>query len=347
MGTILPESLEREIAALTTGEKRALATMLRRMVAEETSPRGTPDECPLCHHGKVVKKGRAKDRTQRWLCRGCGRTFGESTMRVLLQSKLGRDTWLAYAEGMAEGASLRDLAERCGVCLKTSWFMRMRLCEAMGSHLDAFASGPGVAVEVDGTMLHESLSGNPMSGGFGMPRVPHKSGKSLHVRGVSGQLACVVCAANDRGGAICELVGRAHSTADAIFGALDGRIEGGTPVATDDLHAYDSVCERLGCPHEVKPAKPARGERALGLVNALHRRLADFLRPFNGVATRRLQRYLDWFCWTEQFRSSAADARELVSREALSGGYETTVREIFNEPRFQMEYWEARGWSAS
>lgn len=53
MGTILPESLEREIAALTTDEKRALATM-----------------------------------------------------RVLLQSKLGRDTWLAYAEGMADGASL-------------------------------------------------------------------------------------------------------------------------------------------------------------------------------------------------------------------------------------------------
>lgn len=57
MGKILPESLEREIAALTTDEKRELATMLRRMVADETSPRGTPGECPLCHHAHVVEEG--------------------------------------------------------------------------------------------------------------------------------------------------------------------------------------------------------------------------------------------------------------------------------------------------
>lgn len=74
MGKVLPESLEREIAALTTDEKRELATMLRRMVADETSPRGTPVECPLCHHAHVVKKRRARNKTQRWKCRGCGRT---------------------------------------------------------------------------------------------------------------------------------------------------------------------------------------------------------------------------------------------------------------------------------
>ena len=166
------------------------------------------------------------------------------------------------------------------------------------------------------------------------------------MRGGSGQLACVGGAANARGGCICELVGRAHGTADAIRAALEGRVEPGTPFATDDLAAYDQVCEALGLEHEVRPARPKPGEGALGMVNALHKRLADFLRPFNGVATRRLQRYLWWFCWAEQFRHGDADRRELVSREALRGGYETTVREIFAEPRFQMGYWEARGWSA-
>ena len=345
---MLPEPVERMVEAMTTEEKRSLAEALMRMVAAETAPaEGDPTECPLCHHARFVRKGHGADGSQRWLCRGCGRTFGRRTMRVIAQSKLDRDTWLAYAEGMAGGLTLRELAERCGVCLKTSWFMRMRICEAMSSHLDGFRSGPGVSVEVDGTMLHESLSGNGSRGSFEMPRRRHKSGRSLHVRGVSGQLACVVCAANDRGDVVCELVGRAHSTAAAVRAALEGRLLPGTPVATDDLSLYGPVCDGLGLDHEVRPSRPKPGDGALGMVNALHKRLADFLRPFNGVATRRLGRYLVWFSWTQQFRGGSADMRELVSREALSGGYETTVRGIFAEPRFQMEYWEAKGWSAA
>ncbi|MBP3885846.1 MAG: hypothetical protein J6D54_13045 [Olsenella sp.] len=40
MESILPESLEREIAAMTTDQKRSLAAALRRMIAEEMSPVG-------------------------------------------------------------------------------------------------------------------------------------------------------------------------------------------------------------------------------------------------------------------------------------------------------------------
>lgn len=33
----------------------------------------------------------------------------------------------------------------------------------------------------------------------------------------------------------------------------------------------------------------------INMVNALRSHLADFMRPFHDVTTRRLQRYLDWF----------------------------------------------------
>lgn len=346
MEIILPEALRREVEALDTDGKRELAAQLRLMIAEEMAPvAAEPGACPRCGCAHVVGKG-GSGASRRWLCRGCGRTFSVSTGSVLGQSKLDEGTWQAYAEGMADGATLRELADRCHVCLKTSWFMRMRLCEAMGARLDPFVSGPGVGVEVDGTMLHESLSGNNRKGPFEMPRERHKSGKSLHVRGVSGQLACVVCGANDRGGCFAELVGRAHGTSASIRRALEGRVAEGTSVATDDLATYDGVLAGLGCDHEVRPARPGAGGTALGMVNAVHKRLADFLRPFNGVATRRLQRYLWWFCWQEQFRHGAADRRELACCVALSGGYGTTRAEIFAEPRFQMGYWEARGWAA-
>lgn len=348
MGDMLPEPVEEMVASTSTEEKRSLAQALMRMVAAELAGGGgDPEGCPLCHHGHLVRKGHGRDGSQRWRCKGCGRTFGGKTMRVIAQPKLGEGTWMACAEGMVGGLTPRLLAERCGVCLKTSWLVRMRMREAMAARLDEFRGGPGVAVEVDGTMLRESPSGNNPRGSFEMPRGRHKSGRSLHVRGVSGQLACVACAANDRGGCLCELVGRAHPTADAVGSALEGRVLPGTPVATDDLAPCGPVCEGLGLAHGVRPARPKAGGRALGMVSALHKGLADFLRPFNGVATRRLGRYPAWFSWTQQFRGGSADMRELVSREALPGGYEATIREMFAEPRFQMEYWEARGWSAA
>ena len=111
---MLPEPVEELVAAMTTEEKRSLAQALMRMVAAELAGDGTdPDGCPLCHHEHVVRKGHDADGSQRWLCKGCGRTFGRKTMGVIAQSKLDEGTWMAYAEGMADGATLRELAERC------------------------------------------------------------------------------------------------------------------------------------------------------------------------------------------------------------------------------------------
>ena len=62
------------------------------------------------------------------------------------------------------------------------------------------------------------------------------------------------------------------------------------------------------------------------MVNALHSRLEGFLAPFHGVATRRLQRYLDWFCYVEQFKHGDMDRRELLFEHEAEGTYWTTRR---------------------
>ena len=40
---------------------------------------------------------------------------------------------------------------------------------------------------------------------------------------------------------------------------------------------------------------------------------------FHGVATRRLQRYLDWFCYVEQFKHGDMDRRELLFEHEAEG----------------------------
>ena len=46
--------------------------------------------------------------------------------------------------------------------------------------------------------------------------------------------------------------------------------------------------------------------------------------------------------WLEQFRSSDADRRDLVTRGAMTGDYDATIRGIFAEPRFDMAWWDGR-----
>ncbi len=213
MGDILPEPLEREVAAMTADQKRVLARMLTHMAAATPTDRKGGLAGGLRAH--LWSQGQARDRAA--------------------QARPRRMALLRRADG-GRAHPLGQLAERCGMCLRTSCFMRMRVCEAMSSHLDEFASGPGVAVEVDGTMLHESLVGN--NGGASGWTTRFTSGSPTS---------------------------RAPST--------------GSPLAS-----------------------------------------------WAGT----------WLTWLEQFRRGSADMREPVSREAFSGGYETMVRGIFAEPRFQM-----------
>lgn len=71
-----------QLGSLTLEEKGAVEQAAREAVARElgaTGP-GAPDACPRCGCPRFVRKGRNRDGSQRWLCRGCGSTFSSKTM---------------------------------------------------------------------------------------------------------------------------------------------------------------------------------------------------------------------------------------------------------------------------
>lgn len=161
------------VRAMRPEEREEMLALLLEAVAGEmpaASGAEPPEACPRCGCPRTVRKGRDADGGRRRLCRGCGRTFRASTGRVLGTTKLPAATWARYAELMLAGATLRAAARECGVSLKTSFSMRHRLCEVMGSMLPAFEAGPGCPVEADETLVPDSLSGNhSRSAGFPCP----------------------------------------------------------------------------------------------------------------------------------------------------------------------------------
>jgi len=103
-----------QLGSLNLEEKRAVEEAARAAVARELGDQGAaaPESCPRCGCPSFVRKGRDRDGSQRWPCRGRGSTFSAKTMPPLGYSKLGPEVWSDYVSDMLSGASLKA----CVVC---------------------------------------------------------------------------------------------------------------------------------------------------------------------------------------------------------------------------------------
>lgn len=257
---------------------------------------------------------------------------------MLALSKLPAATWASYVEGMTAGESLARPAARCGVCVKTSWFMRMRVLEAMRSQLQPMRGGDGVSAQADELYLNESFSGRRS----GMPRGPHASGHGVRSRGMSSLKVAVVAVVNDLGDCTAVLAARGRPGAEQIRAGLAPARVAGSEVSTDMHSSYAAPLAEAGAASRNRYGAADAGEDELGMVNALHERLRGFLWRFRGVSTRRLQRYLWWFCWEEHASRSDASREAMLRSHVANGSYVSTRRDLEEEPQPFWDFWESR-----
>ena len=72
------EIILQEMEGLSLGEKRELIDATKAAVARElgrAAGDAAPEACPWCGSPSFIRKGHDRDGSQRWLCKGCGRTF--------------------------------------------------------------------------------------------------------------------------------------------------------------------------------------------------------------------------------------------------------------------------------
>lgn len=222
------------VRAMRDDELERMLELLLEAMAGELPPEGDDarDACPRCGCTHVVRRGRDADGGQRWLCRGCGRTFRASTGRTLATTRLPTATWHLYARLMAGGATPGSCAAACGVSLRTSFSMRHRLLEVMGSSLPAFEAGPGCAVQVDETLVPDSLSGNHTLAASGLSMPPPRGGDGA-MSGAGGDKAGVLVCANVRGGVFLREARRGKLGVGSAREALAGCALAGAVVSTD------------------------------------------------------------------------------------------------------------------
>ena len=340
-------NFKRDMAHLSRAERRRAIESVRDVIraAAFDDAAGSAYEverCPRCGSVAVVKKGKSKNGEQRYLCRGCGRTFGAGSERILGTSRLPKETWMAYAECFVLMLPLRECARRCHVCLKTAYTMRHRLIECLSAYSPSFKAGRGCGCELDETYFPESFKGNHAKGSFTMPRPSRHRGNQVRRRGLSREQICVMTGVNDSNETFFEVSGRGVLSRKRAMGVLRGRIMSGSVVATDRAHAYAGVLAELEVAAHTAYDSKDRSEGTINSINTVHSLLDSFMARFKGVSTKHLGAYLDWFRWCRTFMAAGPGAAErTVARQLANGVCRSRVRDMFNVRPPYMDYWAA------
>ena len=187
------------IAQLSWRQRRALQAHLAALQAREASIEAiesqAPGHCPHCGGTHFVKNGFARG-LQRFLCRGCARTFNALTGTPLSKLHL-RGKWLAYAQAIDQGLSIPQVAQQLDIAWSTAFRWRHRFLQ-LPSQRQACALH-GIA-EADESYFLESCKGQRA-----LARKARRRGGKASQRGVSKQQIPVLMA-RDRAGATANII---------------------------------------------------------------------------------------------------------------------------------------------
>ncbi|MDP4090201.1 MAG: IS1595 family transposase [Bacillota bacterium] len=252
--------------------------------------------CPDCGSSSIVKFGRNRLGKQRHKCKNCKRSFVLPSKSPLRCSKKTVQQWLLYMECMAKGMSIRKSAVVVGINIKTSFYWRHKILNALKSEMKDNLSG---VVEIDETGLPESFKGNrSKDANFHMGRPPRKRGVKLSETYTVRRVRVICCLDRDAG-IFSQVIGRERPGIRQLISLFKDRIKTGSTICTNNNTAYNTTAKEL----DLNLYKLAFSSQVIEetyhnqKAKTFGRELKRFLVGFNGVATKYLNNYIAWLKW--------------------------------------------------
>ena len=288
--------------------------------------------CLYCKGDHVVRNGKRKDGTQRFLCRDCGKSFIPGSHSVTSGTRKEMGTWIRYLKCMLDKKTLKESSEECGISMPTAFSWRHKILDALRDVTDkVYLDG---TVEADETFFNVSYKGNHKnSKTFTMPRKAHKRGNDVRVRGLSSEKVCVPCAVDTSGISYARPAKLGKPSSSCISTVFDGIIAPGATLCTDNEKAYKAfsetkeirliqmetdsrVCDRDGISYGIQR------------INAYHRTLKEFINRFHGVSTKHLGNYIVWNNLIANSRRKSEETLVQLFARILSAGISVRNRDI-------------------
>ena len=254
--------------------------------------------CPSCHSGDIRANGKYKE-IQRYHCKSCNKYFRETTGKVVFGLKKG-NLLKVYLYHMLIGGSIKHCAEQTGVCIQTSFDWRHKILSAFEQ---AAPEGFEGIVESDDIFFLESNKGSRE-----LPRKARKRGSKATKRGISNEQIAVVVTCDRTENKELRVATRGRISKKDLEKVFEGKLEKAETLCTDTHRSYTAFAKSKELDHQ--KFNVSKGQRVkdkvyhVQNVNNTAKRLRQWMKPFNGVATKYLQNYMNWFMILERIKSN-------------------------------------------
>jgi len=254
--------------------------------------------CPHCRGKRIRANGKLKG-VQRYVCNGCNKNFSETTGKfwygIKKKEKLNK-----YLYCLLSGYSIRKSAKETGISIQTSFDWRHKLLTSFSSvSVEEFQG----IVESDDLFFSYSEKGNR-----NLERRPKKRGEKASKAGISDEKVAVVATCDRSGNKDFKVATRGRISKKDLDKILKGKLDNADVLCSDSHRSYGAFAKANTIDH--KKFNASKGQRTVDKVyhvqnvNNMDMRLRKFMDSFNGVATKYLQNYLNWFLVLEKIKNS-------------------------------------------
>lgn len=296
-------ALLEELNSLSSEQRQRLSVKLSEIEADSPldvvdSAEGKP-VCPDCESNAVIRYG-CQDGLQTFKCKACGRRFNRLSKTPLSRLR-HRDKWRKAVEAIEQKSTLSQMQANLEICRDTAHRWRHRFLKTLEHSGNPKLSG---IVEADETFIRVSHKGKRK----GMERERRKRGGQSKTKGLSLEEYHCVWIARDRTKNTAHAVSM-HRDTFILKRFLEPLIAKGSVLCTDGKKGYAKFTRKK---EEIQHVvlNQSKGERVkdsiyhIQNVNNYHSRLKAWLASFNGVSTKHLTSYLDWFRYSSGLKEN-------------------------------------------
>ena len=265
--------------------------------SEEVTSKRKKKPCPHCRSVKVHKRGKKRG-VHMYQCNDCKKWYSETTGTPLYDIKL-KSKWQSYLRCMEQGMAIKKIAKELNISIQTSFDWRHKIL----SSLDQFVPKT-LSEEIECDELELPLNNK---GSKTLDREPRKRGSDFKRNTEDKDITVVqvVTAVERNGNKYLKAVESKRLSKEEIEKVFEGKLSENATLITDKHPSYRAFAkDNPSIKHKALLAKEYvdKTDKSIHLqkVNNVHSQLRKFLRPFNGVSSKYLQNYLNWYAYADE-----------------------------------------------